>query len=383
MKRSKPITLAISALFLLALTGCQGTSTSSVPVISIGNNEENSSTSSTSSNSASNPNSSSTSSETSTSSTTSEDDTTSSQPVVDGNPNGGEFSGTIIVDTTTGRGMPVFGGGSGATYAKAVNEVKEIVGSQVNVFSMIVPTQGSFYMPAGFTMASEWDCIQNVNEQLYGIIPVDAYSALAEHVDEEIFARTDHHWMQLGAYYAAEAFVKTALIDVPFAPLENYERHDISGYLGSLYGYSDYNAVMGNNPETFTYYVSPNDFTTYYMNPDDSDFARGYMFVKQPVSASYSTFMGGDRKVVHVDTDVENGRKLLIVKDSYPNALVPCLTGSFEDIWTVDMRYLEEMKHFPNSISQVVKDYGITDVLFCMDTFSAVGVNANHLPGIV
>ena len=93
--------------------------------------------------------------------------------------------------------------------------------------------------------------------------------------------------------------------------------------------------------------------------------------------------MGGDEKVVHVTTDVTNGRKLLIIKDSYPNALVPCLTGSFEEIWTVDMRYLEEMQHFPTSISKIVKEYGITDVLFCMDTFSAVGENANHLAGIV
>lgn len=279
--------------------------------------------------------------------------------------------------------MPIFGGGSGATYAQAVNEVKKKVGDQVNVFSMIVPTQGSFYMPNGFTMASEWDCIGNVNDQLYGIIPVDAYTALSKHTDEEIYARTDHHWMQLGAYYAAEEFVKTAKIDVPFAPLSDYERHDIEGYLGALYGYSEQNPTMAKNPETFTYYIAPNDFATYYMNPEDTDFMRGYMFLTMDVSSSYSTFMGGDRKVVHVETDVENGRKLLIIKDSYPNALVPCLTGSFEDIWTADMRYLDEMQHFPNSISQIVKDYGITDVLFCMDTFSAVGENANELPGIV
>ena len=279
--------------------------------------------------------------------------------------------------------MPIFGGGSGRVYAEALNAVKEKVGAQVNVFSMIVPTQGSFYMPAGFSMASEWDCIANINDQLYGIIPVDAYSALAAHVEEEIYARTDHHWMQLGAYYAAEEFVKTALIDVPFTPLSEYERHDVEGYLGTLYAYSNENATMGKNPETFVYYIAPNDFKTYYMLPAETDFTRGTMFPKMPVGYSYGTFMGGDEKVIHVETDVENGRKLLIIKDSYANALVPCLTGSFEEIWIADMRYLEEMQHFPRSISQIVKEKGITDVLFCVDTFSAVDVNANHLPGIV
>ena len=140
---------------------------------------------------------------------------------------------------------------------------------------------------------------------------------------------------------------------------------------------------MGKNPETFVYYIAPNDFATYYMNPQDTDFTRSSMFVEQPVSESYSRFMGGDMKVVRIETDVKNGRKLLIVKDSYPNALVPCLTGSFEEIWTVDMRWLTKMEHFPHSISQIVKEHGITDVLFCLNTFSAVGENADNLPGLV
>ena len=381
MKKSKPIALAVSAMLLLALTGCQSTSTSSVPIINIGGDgTENSDTQSTGG-TESGDNSTGEQTQSTPESTTSEE-TSKPRPNVTDNDKDGGIYGTVIVDAT-GRGMPIFGGGSGRVYAESLNAVKENVGEYVNVFSMIVPTQGSFYMPANLSMASEWDCIENVNDQLYGIIPVDAYSALAAHVDEEIYARTDHHWHQLGAYYAAEEFVKTAQIDDPFAPLSEYERHDIEGYLGTLYGWSEQNPIMGNNPETFTYYIAPNDFATYYMNPEDTDFWRATMFPKMDVSNSYSTFMGGDMKVVHVETDVENRRKLLIVKDSYPNAMVPCLTGSFEDIWTVDMRFLEKMEHFPHSISQIVKDQGITDVLFCMDTFSAVGENADYLPYIV
>lgn len=394
MKKTRITAIILSAALALALTGCQGTSTSSIPTISVGGSEESTGAqssgaqSSAASDSSSVPESSvvSTGDESSASSApesaTSAEEASKPQPdTSETQPKGGEITGTVLV-CPDGRGMPLFGGGTGATYAKAVNEVKEKVGNQVNVFSMVVPTQGSFYMPEGFTMADEWDCIQNINDQLYGIIPVDAYTALSKHTDEEIYARTDHHWMQLGAYYAAEEFVKTAKIDVPFAPLSDYERHDIEGYLGTLYKYSEQNPTMAKNPETFTYYIAPNDFSTYYMNPEDTDFTGSAMFLEMPVSYAYGTFMGGDEKVVHVETDVENGRKLLIIKDSYPNALVPCLTGSFEEIWTADMRYLKEMQHFPNSISQVVKDYGITDVLFCMNTFSAVGENAGKLPGI-
>lgn len=384
MKKTKLISLIASAALILTITGCQSTSAPSVPTVDIGSVQSKTSSAETTSTQSVPESSASSATESSVISSvvSTTESAASSEPVTSNGGGQGELSGSVIV-TADGRGMPIFGGGTGATYAAALNEVKEKVGSQVNVFSMIVPTQGSFYMPEDFTMASEWDCIENVNEQLYGIIPVDAYTALSKHTDEEIYARTDHHWMQLGAYYAAEEFVKTAQISVPFAPLSDYEKYEVEGYLGSLYGYSDENANMAANPETFVYYIGPNDFATYYMNPTDTDFTRNSMFLQMPVSSSYSTFMGGDMKVVHVETDVENSRKLLIIKDSYPNALVPCLTGSFEDIWTVDMRYLEDMQNFPHSISQIVKEQGITDVLFCMDTFSAVGENANHLPGIV
>lgn len=383
MKKSRAISILASAVLLASLAGCANTENPSVPTtISVADNTTSEPTGETPSEptSAGGEESSDTGSESWTSVTSEPNSRPADNPNV---ADDGQQIGAVFV-CNDGRGLPIFGGGTGATYISSINEVKEKVGSQVNVFSMIVPTAGSFYMPKGITIAraDEWDCIQNINSQLVGIIPVDAYTALSKHTSEEIFARTDHHWMQLGAYYSAEEFVKTAVIDVPFAPLSSYERHDVEGYLGFLYGQSNESKIMRDNPETFTYYIPPNDFSTYYMNPEDKDFVKASMFLKMATSDSYSTFMGGDRKVVHVETDVTNGRKLLIVKDSYPNALVPCLTGSFQDIWTVDMRFLKDMEHFPHSISEIVKEQGITDVLFCMNTFSAVGVISSNLPGI-
>ena len=92
----------------------------------------------------------------------------------------------------------------------------------------------------------------------------------------------------------------------------------------------------------------------------------------EPVSW-YLVFMGGDEKITHVSTDVKNGRTLVIVKDSYGNALVPCLTNSFSDIYVTDMRYLDV-----NAVS-FMKEVGATDVLFAMNTFSATGTNSEYL----
>ena len=58
---------------------------------------------------------------------------------------------------------------------------------------------------------SQKDMIDYCYSQLNGsIITVDAYSKLRAHTDEYIFFRTDHHWTQLGAYYAYTAFCEAA-----------------------------------------------------------------------------------------------------------------------------------------------------------------------------
>lgn len=304
--------------------------------------------------------------------------TSHDKPIVPTDNQGGEMSGSVLV-LDDGRALDLYGGGyeRGQNYAETLNQFKQMVGDGVNVFSLVAPTAVSFYLPddLAYMSGSEWDNIDYLNGFFDGVIPVDAYSALAQHVDEDIYFRTDHHWQPLGAYYAAEEFAKTA--QVPFAPLSDYETVTMEGYVGTMYGYSGDNPLVRNNPDTFTYYKPKNEYTvTYYTQSLENPYEAG-MFLKTldnlAVVQWYLVFFGGDGEVAHVHTDVGNGRKLVIVKDSYGNAFAPCLANSFEDIWVVDMRGFEK------SISQLVKDEGLTDVLFCMNSFSATGDNQYKL----
>ena len=282
----------------------------------------------------------------------------------------GEMSNNILVYNN--RGIMLYGGSydNGELYAQYVNAFKSDLGD-VNVYSMVCPTPVSYYLPKKYSdlSASEEDNIKNINEYLDGVTPVDAYNSLKAHKDEDIFKRTDHHWSQLGAYYAAEEFAKTA--GVPYASLTKYEKVTKHGYVGTLYGYSQDTDLL-NNPEDFTYYSPQNTYTTTYYSTDMTDEYEGNLLISldnvDPVSW-YLVFMGTDAVVTHVHTDVGNGRKLAIVKDSYGNALVPCLTGSFEDIYVIDMRYFEV-----NAVAQM-QEWGVTDLLFAMNTFSATGSN--------
>ncbi len=283
----------------------------------------------------------------------------------------GEISNSILVYDN--RGIMLYGGGksNGELYAQYVNNFKKDLGENVNVYSMICPTPVSYYLPTKYSDMTndEKKNIAHVNKHLEDVIPVDAWNALDSHKDEKIFQNTDHHWSQLGAYYAAEEFAKTA--KVPFAPLSEYEKVEKDGYVGTLYGFTG-DSDLKDNPEQFIYYIPKCEYSTEFYSPDLSENWDGNLIVSIdniPTVSWYCVFIGVDNVVTHVTTEVKNGRKLAVIKDSYGNALIPCLTSSFEEIYVIDMRYFDV-----NAVSYL-KEIGITDLLFAMNTFSATGSN--------
>lgn len=259
-------------------------------------------------------------------------------------------------------------------YADAVNKYKTAL-PNVNVYCMLIPTACEFYGSAEVNAkcASQREHINIVINRLNNVKSVDAYSALAAHINEDIYLRTDHHWAALGGYYAAREFAAAA--GVPFLPLSDYDRKVNTGFVGTMYGYTN-SSVIRNSPEDFVYHVPRTvDWTATYYNfkltgskvtgmyePMKAAFFLNYGDNK---SDNYCTFMGGDAKIVHVRTSTKNGRRLAIFKESYGNTIPGYLFGSFEEIYVLDERY------FPYNAIDYIKEKGITDLLFANNTVAA------------
>ena len=250
----------------------------------------------------------------------------------------------------------------------------------VNVYSMTVPIASEFYTPkkfwdSGFTV-SQYNKCEHIKENLSGAVYVDAYTTLKEHTDENIYSRTDHHWTPLGAYYAAEQFAAAAGVDFP--PLDDYKPVSRSGYVGSMYTYSkDYH--LYNDAETFTMYLSPNvdSISTTYYNTSFGGAYAGDLFVSRNAASFYCSFIGSDDRITKVETDVKNGRTLVVFKQSYGNALIPFLTSGFEKIYVCDMRY------FNLNGLKFCKDVGATDVLCTDCVMVAAGNGGTYLNALL
>lgn len=288
-------------------------------------------------------------------------------------------SGIILIGKGENvRALMAFGGSpnGGGAYIDLLNKLAdEFPGCKV--YSVIPPTATEYYLPEKAASASkpQKPFIYSVRDRLSPKVKfVDVYDELLKHKDEDIYLRTDHHWGALGGYYAAKRLAEAA--GVPFKGLDAYDRHEIKGFVGSMYGYSKDISVK-NAPETFVYYT-PNqvsydtEFVTYTLDKDfkivkESKPYKSSFFKKfnDGSGNAYLTFIGTDQAYVKVKTSTPGSRKLLIIKDSFGNAIPGHLFYSFNEVHVIDFRY------FTHNLKDYISKNGITDIAICFNVFNA------------
>lgn len=275
------------------------------------------------------------------------------------------------------RALALYGGDFVELYSNVVNYMRSVLSSDINIYFMPVPTAAQFYLPANYASYSvDQQAVMKKHMAAMndGITSIDICDILNNHNEEPIYLRTDHHWAPLGAYYAAREFADVA--GVPFSDLSTYTEYVNEGYVGTMYAYTE-SANILNDPEDFVYYVPYHNYTVDYYDRTFTYSWTGGLFFDVDVDNSYLTFLGGDDKIVKITTSVDNGRKLLVIKDSYGNAEVPFLTGSFQEIYVIDQRYFEV------NLINFINYNGITDVLLTHNIFSLAGAEAELLEYIV
>lgn len=276
-----------------------------------------------------------------------------------------EFSKVKGVVIVNGRVLQVFAGSKHTIlpYANLLNEYRKKLPTDTKIYTMMIPSGSDFYLPYQVNkgVLKEKENIE-VFEQLLSpeIISIPAYTEITPHKDQYIQFRTDHHWTGLGAYYAYIAFAKKA----GFTPLNLNEMQFVrkeKTFLGSLYNYTK-DAQLKKNPDILEYYKVPTEPTVTVFTKQQTSF-KGQLYSEK--NNSYLVFLGGDFPLVHIQNNKVESRSLLVIKDSFGNALIPYLTSHYRDIYVVDYRY------FKNSIPKLIKKYAIKELLYAHNTFAA------------
>jgi len=178
---------------------------------------------------------------------------------------------------------------------------------------------------------------------------------LREHQGEYIYYRTDHHWTTLGAYYAYVDYCRAKGLEP--VSLDALQGQQVEDFYGTYYNKCK---KPGQKSDTITYYEPP--LASFQFSGDIRDeslLARGELLDWNGVSLiavdslyqkeqfdtrdKYAAFTWGNNGISRVlserqRAEGEEPRRLLLIKDSFANSMVPFLCYNYDEIVIVDLR---------------------------------------------
>lgn len=245
-------------------------------------------------------------------------------------------------------------------YASSLNKVRASLPDGVSMYSMLIPTRLEFceslYSDAE---DSQKEAIDRVYGKLNWINKVNVYDRLGPAVksgNEYTYFMTDHHWTMDGAYHGYEAFMETTG-NVPYQKTD-FPKIDVGNFYGSLYLKAK-SQLSNQIADTLSYYdVSAVNNFSIKMRAEDA--VTEYAIdspVFYPQNGDYKIFFGGDNPLMEItNNSIADGKNLLVLKDSYANAMLPWLINNYKTVIVIDPR------SFRGNILSEIARYNINEV---------------------
>ena len=176
---------------------------------------------------------------------------------------------------------------------------------------------------------------------------------------KQLYYKTDHHWTTYGAYLGAyrylhrnSAIEKTDITEI-MAGIETYAPETkSSAFLGALYSRAPLSCVHGEDLDL------PQNLPEVTVTIGNGTGAV-YVEEKMETKDKYSTYFGGNHSEVVIENPAcENGKTLVLIKDSFANSMVPYLMDSYSKIIMLDLRY------FDGSVMNYIKEAQPDEILF-------------------
>ena len=246
---------------------------------------------------------------------------------------------------------------------KAISFLADNISSKVTVVPLPRPIDVfSERLPKTYPKEQQlalWDEL-NTSAKSLGLDVADCYGILC---DNNTYYRTDHHYTTTGAYYVYKSLAEK-LGYTPFAE-DYFKKETVS------------NSFCGTSMRTSGFYLTKKDTIQLYRYEGDEDYniiADGkkialYDMTKLKTADKYAVFLGGNHGRVDITKSGDNRPKLLIVRDSYADSLVPFLALHY-DITLIDLRY------YTDSVANIVREEGIDNTLI-LESVSEISSSRN------
>lgn len=288
----------------------------------------------------------------------------------------GEYDGlvqkfdSILVAGNAGYEYYNFNQAAADAYIAAVNAAGNKLGGRASVYSMIIPTSIDITLDARVRKKVNVSDQKKAIEYMEGsmnqnVRRVEIFDTMKAHKDEYIYFRADHHWTGLGAYYAYVRFCEVKGIQA--LPLSSYTVRSFDNFLGSFYNDSGKDPALGGTPDVVDTYTPPCNTKMTVTERSGNSFVTPMIYnaTTNKPAYKYSAFIYGDNPFTVIEnTDMTGGDALILVKESFGNAIAPLFTYHYKYVYVVDYRYYTGTL---NSLVDTAKNAcgGNVDVLYC------------------
>lgn len=238
------------------------------------------------------------------------------------------------------------------------NFASEMNNLKIPTYFLLVPN--SIYinqdkLPENVEVPNQKEIISNIYGNIKNTTNIDVVQALeTKNRNLPLYFKTDHHMNSDGAYVVYEEFCKA--LNIQLAPIDSFDRVTLANdFLGTFDSKAQ---LINQTPDEL--FVYKNDINTnikeaiYDKETTNSIFNEEYLTGKD----KYSYFLNGNNSKAIIKTNVNNGKKLLVVKDSYAHIMSQFLCQNYSEVHFLDPRYTNF------DYVEYAKENNITDVLF-------------------
>ena len=182
---------------------------------------------------------------------------------------------------------------------------------------------------------------------------------------ERLYYRTDHHWTTEGAYRAYCLMMEE--LGQSSVPHDDFTVEQITDFYGTSYSKS---GLWLTEPDTLELWTDSDIqavTTVYDANRADPVTREGMFFREYLEDADkYPVFLSGNHARVHIETNADSGKRLLVIKDSYAHALAPFLAEEYSTIDLIDLRYFKQQTISSwleeNPANEILLVYGLSSL---------------------
>ena len=244
---------------------------------------------------------------------------------------------------------------------KIENVCKKYLNNNMNIYYSIIPDK-NYYLEKDYLKIDIND-MKNVLEKTLNHIK---YIDISNVLNLDDYYKTDLHWKQENLEKVVNVLEKE--MDLKNTSNVHYTVYELGDFYGTYYGQLGMNVP----PDKINILINEVIANATCYNYESNKTGNVYDINKlQTSSDKYDVYLSGAVPLISIENNyMQNGKELLLFRDSFGSSIAPLLLQNYQKITLIDLRYIS------SSILERYIDFENQDVLFL---YSTLVLNQNVL----